>query len=63
MEHIRKKPLIWLALGAFALAMLAASHLTGAQRGAVCSETPIAKPGFVALQLGPNPACIRIHLR
>ena len=62
MENIRRKPMVWLALGLVALALLAASHLPIVQRGPVCAETAAAQPGFAALHLGPNPACIRIRL-
>lgn len=55
--------MIWLALGTLGLALLAATRLPGGHPGQVCAETSAVQPGFVALKLGPNPACIRIRLR
>ena len=63
MEQTRKKPITWLLLATLVLALLAASRLPANHSRPVCAEMSAAQPGFAALQLGPIPACIRIHLR
>ncbi|MEO6717278.1 MAG: hypothetical protein ABIM50_08535 [Novosphingobium sp.] len=62
MEHTRTRPMVWLALAALVLALLAASRLTGELHGPVCAEAAPTHPGFAALAAGPGPACIRIRL-